>query len=36
MANLFVWMELLFLLGYRPGLQAKIKAAVSKDIEVPP
>lgn len=27
---LFVWLDLLFMLGYRPGLQAEVKARASE------
>jgi len=36
MANLFVWMELLFVLGYRPGLKKLVQEAVDRDIKVGP
>lgn len=32
LAPLFVWLELLFMLGYRPELQARVEAAVLKEI----
>eukprot|EP00873_Tetraselmis_striata_P040999 jgi/Tetstr1/461263/TSEL_006391.t1 len=33
MANLFVWMELMFFLGYRPGLHAAVIQRVDSDIQ---
>mmetsp|Transcript_33440 Transcript_33440/g.59831 ORF Transcript_33440/g.59831 Transcript_33440/m.59831 type:complete len:201 (-) Transcript_33440:285-887(-) len=33
MANLFVWMELLFLLGYRPQLHSQVMRFVEADIK---
>lgn len=32
LAPLFVWFELLFLLGYRPGLKADIDRAIAANI----
>ena len=32
LAPLFVWLELLFALGYRPELQARVRKAVQKEI----
>lgn len=32
LAPLFVWLEFLFLLGYRPELQARVEKAVQKEI----
>jgi uncharacterized membrane protein YGL010W len=32
LAPLFVWLELLFMLGYRPELQARVEKAVQKEI----
>jgi uncharacterized membrane protein YGL010W len=32
LAPLFVWFELLFLLGYRPGLYAELQKRVAADI----
>lgn len=32
LAPLFVWLELLFSLGYRPELQARVEKAVQKEI----
>lgn len=32
LAPFFVWMEILFYLGYRPELQARVESAVEKDI----
>ena len=33
LAPFFVWMEILFMLGYRPELKARIDAKVEKEIE---
>ena len=33
LAPFFVWMELLFSLGYRPELQSRVEAAVQRDLE---
>ena len=35
LANLFVWMEGLFAVGYRPGLQAALHDRVSKNLAGP-
>ncbi len=32
LAPLFVWLEFLFMLGYRPELQARVEKAVQKEI----
>ena len=32
LAPLFVWLELLFALGYRKGLQAELDERITKDI----
>lgn len=32
LAPLFVWLELLFKLGYRPELQARVEKAVQREI----
>lgn len=32
LAPLFVWLEVLFKLGYRPELQARVEKAVAKEI----
>jgi uncharacterized membrane protein YGL010W len=33
LAPFFVWMEVLFMLGYRPELKARVEKAVEKEIE---
>ena len=33
LAPFFVWMEILFALGYRPELKARVEEAVEKEIE---
>ncbi|KAG8530814.1 uncharacterized protein KY384_004171 [Bacidia gigantensis] len=33
LAPFFVWMEILFLFGYRPGLQSRIAKAVEKEVD---
>ena len=33
LAPFFVWMEILFTLGYRPELKARVDSAVEKEIE---
>jgi 2-hydroxy fatty acid dioxygenase len=33
LAPFFVWMEVLFMLGYRPELKARVDKAVEKEIE---
>jgi uncharacterized membrane protein YGL010W len=33
LAPFFVWMEVLFKLGYRPELQARVEKAVQKEVE---
>ena len=32
LAPLFVWLEILFMLGYRPELRARIEAAVEREV----
>ncbi len=32
LAPLFVWLEILFALGYRPGLRARLEKAVQADV----
>lgn len=34
LAPFFVWMEVLFMLGYRPGLKSRIDARVDKEVEI--